>query len=146
MCCGCSTAAGYACRVDRIWGHRSPTDDENHGWILVQFNSVENAWARDITSQYFGYACVAMYGGSRSMTVSDCRSLSPISIITGGRRYAFVLDDCTYMLVQNCYTDQDRHQFVTGSLTTGPNAGKRVLYVRDPDGTTIELMQPPSPS
>ena len=25
------------------------------------------------------------------------------------------------MLVQNCYTDEDRHQFVTGSLTTGPN-------------------------
>jgi catechol 2,3-dioxygenase-like lactoylglutathione lyase family enzyme len=27
-------------------------------------------------------------------------------------------------------------------LTSGPNAGKRVAYVRDPDGTTIELMQP----
>lgn len=27
------------------------------------------------------------------------------------------------------------------ALTTGPNAGKRVVYVRDPDGTTIELMQ-----
>lgn len=30
------------------------------------------------------------------------------------------------------------------TLTTGPNAGKRVIYVRDPDGTTIELMQMPS--
>ena len=29
------------------------------------------------------------------------------------------------------------------ALTTGPNTGKRVIYVRDPDGTTIELMQPP---
>jgi len=29
------------------------------------------------------------------------------------------------------------------TLTKGPNAGKRVVYVRDPDGTTIELMQPP---
>jgi glyoxylase I family protein len=27
------------------------------------------------------------------------------------------------------------------TLNTGPNAGKRVVYVRDPDGTTIELMQ-----
>jgi len=26
-------------------------------------------------------------------------------------------------------------------LTKGPNAGKRVVYVRDSDGTTIELMQ-----
>jgi catechol 2,3-dioxygenase-like lactoylglutathione lyase family enzyme len=30
------------------------------------------------------------------------------------------------------------------TLTAGPNAGKRVVYVRDPDGTTIELMQPPT--
>ena len=30
------------------------------------------------------------------------------------------------------------------SLTSGPNAGKRVVYVRDPDGTTIEFMQMPS--
>ncbi len=29
------------------------------------------------------------------------------------------------------------------TLTTGPNAGKCVIYVRDPDGTTIEFMQPP---
>jgi glyoxylase I family protein len=30
------------------------------------------------------------------------------------------------------------------TLASGPNAGKRVVYVRDADGTTIELMQPPS--
>jgi glyoxylase I family protein len=30
------------------------------------------------------------------------------------------------------------------TLQSGPNAGKRVIYVRDPDGTTIEFMQPPS--
>jgi glyoxylase I family protein len=29
------------------------------------------------------------------------------------------------------------------TLTTGPNAGKRVVYVRDPDGTTIEFMELP---
>lgn len=37
----------------------------------------------------------------------------------------------------------------TGSaqaLTSGPNAGKRAVYVRDPDGTTIEFMQPPPES
>ena len=30
------------------------------------------------------------------------------------------------------------------TLKTGPNAGKRVVYVRDPDGTTIEFMQQPN--
>jgi catechol 2,3-dioxygenase-like lactoylglutathione lyase family enzyme len=29
------------------------------------------------------------------------------------------------------------------TLNTGPNAGKRVVYVRDPDGTTIEFMELP---
>jgi catechol 2,3-dioxygenase-like lactoylglutathione lyase family enzyme len=29
------------------------------------------------------------------------------------------------------------------TLASGPNAGKRVVYVRDLDGTTIEFMQPP---
>jgi catechol 2,3-dioxygenase-like lactoylglutathione lyase family enzyme len=29
------------------------------------------------------------------------------------------------------------------TLKIGPNAGKRVVYVRDPDGTIIEFMQPP---
>ena len=29
------------------------------------------------------------------------------------------------------------------TLTTGPNKGKRVIYVRDPDGTTIEFMEMP---
>ena len=28
-------------------------------------------------------------------------------------------------------------------LKSGPNTGKRVVYVRDPDGTTIEFMQVP---
>jgi catechol 2,3-dioxygenase-like lactoylglutathione lyase family enzyme len=31
------------------------------------------------------------------------------------------------------------------TLCSGPNAGKRVIYVRDSDGTIIEFMQPPEP-
>jgi glyoxylase I family protein len=30
------------------------------------------------------------------------------------------------------------------TLTSGPNTGKRVIYVRDPDGTTIEFMEIPN--
>jgi len=30
------------------------------------------------------------------------------------------------------------------TLTAGPNAGKRVIYVRDPEGTTIEFMELPA--
>ena len=96
-------------------------DDEDHGWVFISLDSVENAWVRRVTSQHFGYACVQLSSGTRTTTVRDCKSLDPVSIITGSRRYAFPLNDCTLCLVQNCYTDEDRHQFVTHSLTHGPN-------------------------
>jgi catechol 2,3-dioxygenase-like lactoylglutathione lyase family enzyme len=32
------------------------------------------------------------------------------------------------------------------TITVGPNTGKRVVYVRDPDGTTIEFMEMPTPT
>lgn len=31
-------------------------------------------------------------------------------------------------------------------VTTGPNSGARVCYLRDPDGITLEFIQPPSPA
>lgn len=101
----------------------SPTyfSDEDHAWTFIQFNSVENAWVRRVTSQYFGYACVALYGGARCVTVQNAQSLDPVSIITGARRYAFVMDDAQLCLVQNSYTHKDRHHFVTQSTTMGPN-------------------------
>jgi hypothetical protein len=96
--------------------------NETHGWIFAQFDNVVNGWARDLVSQYFGYSCVSINSGDKFITVADCQCLDPISIITGGRRYAFVINDAQYCLFKNCYTRQDRHQFVSQSLTIGPNA------------------------
>jgi hypothetical protein len=95
--------------------------NENHGWTFVQFDNTVNGWARDVNSQYFGYSCVNLNSGDKFITVQNCQALDPISIITGGRRYAFAMNDVQYCLVKNCYTRQDRHQFVTQSLTIGPN-------------------------
>ena len=102
--------------------------DENHAWELVSFEgAIANGWARNITASNFAYACVSLSGtsaskpGVRNITVRDCTSLDPVSEITGGRRYAFVMNDSQFCLVQNCYTRNDRHQFVMQSLTVGPN-------------------------
>jgi hypothetical protein len=95
--------------------------DEDHGWIFTQFNKVEDGWARNVVSVHYGFACVAFYAGTRRATALDCQSLDPVSQVTGGRRYAFVLDDSQLCLVRGGYTRDDRHQFVTQSLTTGPN-------------------------
>ena len=102
--------------------------DENHTWEFIDFEgAVANGWARNVTASNFAYACVSLAGtsaskpGVRNITVRDCTSLDPVSEITGGRRYAFVLNDCQFCLIQNCYSRSDRHQFVTQSLTVGPN-------------------------
>ena len=95
--------------------------DELHALDFIAADTVENGWVRRVTSLYFGYGCVHLSSGSRNVTVRDCNSLDPVSIITGERRYAFNLQDARNCLVQTCYTRNDRHQFVTDSLNTGPN-------------------------
>ena len=99
----------------------SGPEDEDHAWTFIHWQAVENAWVRRVMARHFGFAAVSLGRGARHVTVAHCASLDPVSRITGGRRYAFVMDDCELCLVQDCVTRQDRHQFVTQSLTTGPN-------------------------
>ena len=63
--------------------------DEDHAWNFVAFSQVQNAWARNVTSVHFGYACVTVGAHAKWMTVQDCQCLDPVSIITGSRRYSF---------------------------------------------------------
>jgi len=110
--------------IEHIFGksdYFGSTTNETHGWTFIQFDKTANSWVRDVNSQYFGFSCVYIYGASKNITVADCQCLDPISIITGSRRYAFAIDGSESCLVKNCYTRQDRHQFVTQALTIGPN-------------------------
>jgi hypothetical protein len=94
--------------------------DEDHSWTAVQFNNVENGWARDLTSWYFAYSCVSVESGARLISVLDCSCFEPKSIITGGRRYSFY---CTGQLnlFKGCQATEGRHDYVTGSRVCGPN-------------------------
>jgi len=56
---------------------------------------------------------------------------------------ALVVDDLD-AIFEKLATQNWKKAGTPQALTTGPNAGKRVVYVRDPDGTTIELMQMPA--
>lgn len=97
-------------------------DDEEHGWVFIGVNRAENCWARRVVSQHFGYACVSIGNCSRQISVLDSQCLDPVSQVTGGRRYAFNISDSTLCLISNCYTRNDRHQYVSGSETPGPHA------------------------
>lgn len=94
-------------------------EDENHAFIGIQLDDAANAWIKNVTTQHFSH-CVQLDGGAIFCTVQDCACLKPVSIITGGRRYAFtILGQCC--LVQRCYSEDARHAEITGSRVPGPN-------------------------
>jgi hypothetical protein len=112
------------CGVENLRGlsvYAGPTD-ESHGWICVKIGVAQNCWVRRVTARYFAGNAVAMVKGAKWISVLNCTSLDPVSVITGERRYAFFMDDAEFCLVRDCSTANDRHQFVTGSNTSGPNA------------------------
>ena len=96
--------------------------DEAHAWTFIEIESAQNCWVRRVTSRYFAYSCVSLEKGAKWVSVLNCQSLDPVSVVTGGRRYAFNINDCELCLVKDCTNDSDRHQFVTHSNTSGPNA------------------------
>lgn len=96
-----------------------PTD-ERHGWTFIAFNNVADGWVRDVSATHFGYACVQLGKFARAITVERAKSLEPVSLIQGGRRYAFAVSG-QLCLVRDCYSADGRHDFVFGGLTPGPN-------------------------
>ena len=69
-----------------------------------------------------------------------CANLRPCDV--GSVHVAFTVDNLDAVLEKIAaagWKAAGRPQ----TLTSGPNAGRRVVYVRDPDGTTIEFMQLP---
>lgn len=95
--------------------------DESHAWTFIGITRAQNCWVRRVLSQYFGYSCVTI-SDAKWVSVLDSSCIDPISVIDGGRRYAFNLNGSQLCLVRGCYNRKDRHQYVTGSNTPGPNA------------------------
>lgn len=96
-------------------------DDEDHAWTAIEISHVENCWVKQVTGQYMGYSTVAISNANFN-TVEDCAYINPISQVSGGRRYSFVVNDGLGNLFQRNYSRSGRHDFVTGSRVTGPNA------------------------
>lgn len=94
--------------------------DENHGIRAVFLNSIENAWVRHVTAKHFVMGCILIGRQASHITVSDCRSLDPVSRVVGGRRYSFLITG-QLNLVKNCYARGGRHDFVLDSRVCGPN-------------------------
>jgi hypothetical protein len=95
--------------------------DEKHATYLVNFDNVKNAWARNVTTEYFAHGPSKIGGGAKWVTVQDARALEPVSVITGGRRYPYLFGGQLGLYLR-CYSSKARHAFVVGSRVCGPNA------------------------
>ncbi len=96
--------------------------DENHNWTAVCVSGAQHCWVKGITATHFAYSAVAILGNSKNITVEDCHSYEPVSLIKGRRRYAFSIGRAQLCLVKNCTADKDRHQFVTTMVNSiGPH-------------------------
>lgn len=97
-------------------------NDEQHAWYGVKLLRAENCWVKDVTAQFFGYACVSIEESSVYNTVQDCAMLDPKSQTTGGRKYSFnIAGTSPFNLFQRCFSRGGRHCYVTGSTVPGPN-------------------------
>ena len=104
--------------------------DEEHATHLVAFGAVKHAWARRLTAVGFYHGPATVGGAAKWVTVEDCTSLAPVSVITGGRRYPFSVDG-QLVLVQRCRSDRARHAFVFGARVPGPNVFLECVSTHD---------------
>lgn len=94
--------------------------DEAHANNFVVCKAIENAWIKNVSVEHFD-CCVSTAKFSRFITGQDLSATNPISIITGGRRYAYSVSG-QMCLFQRCYASHHRHVFVLGASVAGPNA------------------------
>ena len=102
------------------WDNVNPYDEE-HSWTAIEVRAAEHCWVQAVKSANFAYALADLRYGAKNITVTDCIATDPISIKTGGRRYAFQIASGELCLVKNCSADHDRHGFLTAARTPGPN-------------------------
>lgn len=95
--------------------------DENHCWMAVTLENVQDAWVRQVVFLHFAGSAVYALNTSRCVTVQDCKSLDPVSEIGGQRRMTFRTDG-QQTLFQRLYSEYGYHDFAAGFCAAGPNA------------------------
>jgi hypothetical protein len=106
--------------TDKSKGNTSYFADEQHGWTCVEFVNAENSWVDNVESKVFSFGFVCGVK-SRFITIQNSSFLEPVSLIFGGRRYAYLING-QQCLVYNCYSSNARHDFIMGAVVAGPNA------------------------
>lgn len=106
-------------RCESAFDSRYPQDEE-HAWICVGLDAVQNAWVRSVSAIHFVSSAVDVGSGSKWVTVQDCSSLEPVSELVGYRRHSFH-GEGQLTLFLRCQSEEGLHDFTVGYLTAGPN-------------------------
>ena len=95
--------------------------DEDHSWVGVSVENARDCWVRRLTLVGFAGSAVSLWESASRITVSDCRSLAPVSELGGWRRHTFFTQGQQTLFLR-CESEQGRHDFSTGHTAAGPNA------------------------
>ena len=94
--------------------------DEDHSWIAIYLDRVEDAWVRKVVARRFAGSAVRIGNRARRITIEDSRSEQPVSEPAGYRRQSFLVEG-QQVLVARCTSEQGMNDFATGLLAAGPN-------------------------
>ena len=94
--------------------------DEEHSWIAILLDNVQDAWVRNVVARHFVSSAVRVNLRGRRITVEECRSEAPVSEEGGYRRQAFLVYG-QQVLVHRCHSEAGMNDFASGMLAGGPN-------------------------
>lgn len=107
-------------QLESAWNSEN-LKDENHRWMAIVLENVENSWVRRVAFRHFAGSAVYTLETAAQITVEDCKSFEPVSEIGGYRRNTF-MNDGQLNLFQRCWAEQGYHDFALGQCAAGPNA------------------------
>jgi hypothetical protein len=107
-------------QLESAWDESNPKD-ENHRWMAITLENIENGWVRRVVFRHFAGSAVYALETASKITVEDCKSFAPVSEIGGYRRNTY-LNDGQLNLFQRCTAEQGIHDFAVGHCAAGPNA------------------------
>ncbi|MBD2705149.1 pectate lyase [Spirosoma sp. BT702] len=100
---------------------KSNPKDEDHRWMAIVLENVQDAWVRQVVFRHFAGSAVFVQETAKRITIEDCHSLEPVSEIGGERRNTFFIKG-QQVLSQRLYSESGIHDFAVGFCSAGPNA------------------------
>jgi hypothetical protein len=92
--------------------------DENHYFTFISISNTINSWVCNVTGLHFASSIVSASNSTKWITIQDCESREPVSIRAGARRFTFMVSG-QLSLVQRCFSQKGRHNFVMGTGASG---------------------------